>query len=203
MGAAAPDPKLVGDWGQDGKALYTFKADGTGRMEDVKFRWTSDGKNLRLSSEGETQKAPYQIKKEQLVLNISGSKLTLEKVAGKKNKGAASGDQLSQLLLSSAWCSFSYNKVSGASGTKRVVFQQGGSWSLNGRSEGYSSGYAGTVASQADSEAGGRWRVQGGQLFMSNPPDSPDLAPVRVSVTHNSNGSPIINADGVEYSMCR
>lgn len=204
--AAGLDSKLVGDWGSDGKPLYTFKADGTGQMEDVEFRWTTDGKTLRLSAEGETQKAPYQINKNQLTLNISGSHISLKRIDKKGKKSASSstgGDQLSKLLLSSAWCSFSYNKISGASNTKRVVFSGNGSWSLGGRAEGYSSGDAGTLASQTDSEAGGHWRVQNGQLFMSNPPDSPELAPVNTVITRNSNGSPIIAADGVEYSMCR
>ena len=84
-----------------------------------------------------------------------------------------------------------------------MAFSRNGSWSLNGRAEGYSSGYGGTLASQSDSEAGGQWQVQGGRLFMSNPPDAPELSPVHVAVTQNSNGSPIITADGVEYAMCR
>lgn len=200
--AAALDPKLVGDWGHEDKTLYTFKADGSGQVEDLEFRWTSDGKTLRLSSEGETQKAPYQIKKGRLILNISGSSLTLDRISAKK-KPTAAADQLSRLLLSSAWCSFSYNKVSGSSSSKRVAFSRNGSWSLNGRAEGYSSGYGGTMASQSDSEAGGQWRVENGRLFMSSLPDSPELAPVKIAITRNSNGSPIISADGVEYSMCR
>jgi hypothetical protein len=110
---------------------------------------------------------------------------------------------LSQLLLSSAWCSFSYNKVSGASHTSRAQFFPDGTWFSGSRGETYSSGSAGSVAGQHDAGSRGQWKVQNGQLFMSNPPESPALAPITMTVKRNSNGYPIITADGTEYSQCR
>lgn len=114
----------------------------------------------------------------------------------------AGNDQLSQLLLSSSWCSFSYNKISGASNTTKVTFYPDGSWGLGARGETYNSGAYGSVAGQHDSSGGGRWAVQNGVLLMSSA-ETPQLTPVPgFSVTRNSNGYPIINSMGKEYSSC-
>lgn len=115
----------------------------------------------------------------------------------------AQSAQLSKLLLSSAWCAFSYNKVSGASHSTQVQFAAQGTWAAFSRGESYSSGPSGSAAGQHDEGTGGRWTVRQGQLFMSNPPETPDLAPVNLTVTQNSNGYPILVADGTEYSPCR
>ena len=121
---------------------------------------------------------------------------------GQEQPRAAGNDQLSRLLLSSAWCSFRYNKVSGTSSTEKYRFFPNGTWNNGGRTETYNSGANGTVAGQYDSQGGGRWEVRGGQLFMSSS-ENPQLQPVEgFSVTQNSNGYPIINADGKEFSSC-
>lgn len=253
--AAAPaktDPKLVGTWLAGGVAFITFKADGTGVMEDDKVKWSADGKTLKVTDdEGETDTATYQVTGDELVMTLGSVPLTLrragagvqvkkqgalakraEKAAGTDDDDAAAlalaqqylqalqqqgqqgqapaggarpqaagSDQLSRLLLSSAWCSFRYNKVSGASSSTRVQFYANGTWSTGSRSETYSSGSAGTVAGQSDTSGNGQWQVRGGQLWMSDPGEP--LQPVPgFSVTQNSNGYPIINADGKEYSSC-
>lgn len=113
---------------------------------------------------------------------------------------AMAGGLTSQLLLSSAWCSFSYNQTSGYSKTTRVRFNANGTFSSGGRGEGGSSGPWGSVASQKDSSAGGYWRVDRGELYMS---DGGPLEPVQTRLKRNGNGYPIIVADGVEYSQCR
>ena len=121
---------------------------------------------------------------------------------GQEQPRAAGNDQLSRLLLSSAWCSFRYNKVSGTSSTEKYRFLPNGTWNNGGRTETYNSGANGTVAGQYDSEGGGRWEVRGGQLFMSSA-ENPTLQAVGgFSVTQNSNGSPIINSGGKEFSLC-
>ncbi len=123
--------------------------------------------------------------------------------AGPQAPTDAPSAQLSHLLLSSAWCSFTYNKVSGASHQTRVQFSANGHWSSGSRGETYSSGSNGSVAGQHDEETGGQWVVQQGQLFMSNPPETPALSPVNLTIRRNSNGYPILTADGTEYSSCR
>lgn len=214
--AASPktkrDERLVGSWGLQATTLYEFKSDGTGKAEGDEFRWHADGKVLFMMDEdGEQEAIPYSLEGKRLTVEVGGSPMTLdkkglsgakEKPAGKSPLPQGKGDELGQLLLSSPWCSFSYNKTSGSSNSKRVVFSRDGSWSSGGRSEGYSSGSGGTMASQHDGEDGGRWKSESGRLFMSSS-DEPSLSPVDFSVTRNSNGFPIIKADGVEYSQCQ
>jgi hypothetical protein len=106
-----------------------------------------------------------------------------------------------ELLTSSAWCSFTYNKTTGYSHTKRVYFNGNGSYGLGSRGEGYSSGSGGSMASQRNSAGGGQWRVERGELFMSE--GAGRLEPVATVLKRNNNGYFIIVADGVEYSQCR
>lgn len=121
--------------------------------------------------------------------------------------GTAADRELSQLLLSSAWCSFSYSQTSGRTSTSRNVFLADGRLLIGTNSEGGTvNQYGGTstpngsVYSQSQGGQTARWQVQGGRLFV-------DLGqgpqPVALSVARNSNGYPIITADGTEYSQCR
>jgi len=232
------DAQLVGTWGLNGQTFCTFKADGTGTMEGDSFRWRTDGQMLVITEGDETERVPYKIQGNNLILQMGGIALALQRMgrdqAGGKaapeataqppkqsasddTRGAppqrdtrdrdaarlsAGSDQLSQLLLSSAWCSFTYNKVSGASHTSRVQFFQDGTWSRGARGETYSSGYGGIYAGQTNRGDGGQWQVKGGQLWMSNPPEAPQLTPLDLRVSRNSSGYPILHADGKEYSQC-
>jgi hypothetical protein len=45
-----------------------------------------------------------------------------------------------------------------------------------------------------------QWQVQGGQLYLDS---GQGMQPVRMTISRNSNGYPIITADGKEYSQCR
>lgn len=114
----------------------------------------------------------------------------------------AGNDQLSQLLLSSAWCHLRYNQAAGTSHTTKIRFNADGSWSDFSEHDIYISNNLGSAQSTSNSQSAGQWAVKGGQLYMSNPPETPGLAPVPLSITRNSNGYPIITADGREYSMC-
>jgi len=105
------------------------------------------------------------------------------------------------LLLSSAWCSFTYNKTTGYSHTKRVYFNANGTYGQGSRGEGYSSGAGGSMASQRNAQGGGLWKVDRGELFMSE--GGARLEQVSTVLKRNNNGHPIIVADGVEYSQCR
>ena len=114
---------------------------------------------------------------------------------------AQAGGISNELLLSSAWCSFSYNQTTGYSNTTRVQFRKNGTYSTGGRAEGYSSGRSGTYASQNDSRGNGRWKVIKGELYLSE--GAGQLGLVRTVVKRNSSGYPIITADGAEYSQCK
>jgi hypothetical protein len=114
---------------------------------------------------------------------------------------AMAGGMSKDLLLSSAWCSFTYNKTTGYSHTKRVAFNANGTYGTGSRGEGYSSGGGGSMASQRNAQGGGMWAVDRGELFMSE--GGGRLEPVKTVLKRNNNGYPIIVADGVEYSQCR
>jgi hypothetical protein len=114
---------------------------------------------------------------------------------------ARAGGMSNELLMSSAWCTFTYNKTTGYSHTKRVYFNANGTYGTGSRGEGYSSGSGGTLASQRNSAGSGLWRVERGELLMSE--GRGGFEPVGTLVKRNSSGYPIIVADGVEYSQCR
>jgi hypothetical protein len=117
---------------------------------------------------------------------------------------SAQDQQISQLLLASAWCSFSYSGVagtsSGRSSTERVVFRADGNGLLRSGGESYSSNRYGSVAGQSAGGQAFRWQVRGGMLNLSF--DGGPWSPTPLQVTPNSNGYPIIKASGKEYTMC-
>lgn len=210
------DQKLVGQWALNGQPYLVLSKDGTGTLEGDTFTWQTRGNTLILSASGQSNTLPYQINGSSLTLQLGFIPISLQRMGGSTGsagrpkpsgepattaKGAP--DQLSQLLLSSAWCSFKYNQHTGTSNTTRYQFFSNGTYSNSGRGETYNSGRYGTVAGQHDSGGGGRWAVRDGLLYVSSPPERPDMQPAQVTVTRNSSGYPIINADGVEYSMCQ
>jgi len=111
------------------------------------------------------------------------------------------GDLSPQLMMSSAWCTFSYNQTTGYSHTSRLVFYRNGTYARSSRGEGYSSGSGGSMTSQSDGQLAGQWRVLGGELYLSE--GSGQLEAVRTVLKRNNNGYYVIVADGVEYTQCR
>jgi hypothetical protein len=126
--------------------------------------------------------------------------------------GSPQDRQLTQLLLSSAWCSFSYNQTSGTTKTSRSQFQPNGVLVIGTNAEGGTTnqngggtvdlggGATGSVYGQSRGGQQARWQVQGGQLFIDL---GQGMQMVPLSITRNSNGYPIITANGSEYSQCR
>jgi hypothetical protein len=109
--------------------------------------------------------------------------------------------QFAQLLLSSAWCSFRYNKVSGTSRQTRYQFFNNGTWRMGAQGETYSSGPNGIVGGHSNSGSGGRWAVHNGAFYLSEGAGPMEQVPIQLR--QNSNGYPIIVADGTEYMQCR
>lgn len=116
---------------------------------------------------------------------------------------ATGGDQLGKLLVSSAWCSFWYNNVSGASGSTRFVYSANGTFSMSTGGESYSSGYGGTYAGQSGSSASGKWKTENNQLSIAVAESGWQYINVPLQYKTNSNGAPILVADGEEYAQCR
>lgn len=112
--------------------------------------------------------------------------------------------QIAQLLLSSAWCSLSFSGVagtaSGSSRSERATFRADGNGQLNSGGESYYSNPYGFAAGHSSGGQMFRWQVRGGMLMLSF--DGGPWSPTPLQITRNSNGYPIINAGGKEYSMC-
>lgn len=108
--------------------------------------------------------------------------------------------QARQILTNSAWCSFTYNKVSGTSSTRRVVFRPNGVMTVNGGAQTYSSGYGGSYAGQSNSGSAMRWRLENLRLYIDQGGGFQDIG---LTATKNSNGYLILRAEGREYTMCR
>lgn len=222
---AAPANPLVGTWQLNGEPFLTLNANGSGSMEGDPLKWKSDGKVLTLTDpDGEADRLPFQVAGDTLTVNLAGIPVSLQRAGSKASRAkpqpeladsapvrpqpqaqpqpqAAGNDQLSRLLLSSNWCWLRYSN--GNSYTQKVHFNPNGTWQDFSESDIYANNtYAGTTAQATGNRTnGGQWAVKGGQLYLSSP-EEPQLAPVPLTITRNSNGSPIINADGREYSMC-
>jgi len=211
--AAAPkvDTRLVGTWKLNGVTFITLNENATGTMDGEGFRWSADGKTLVLvDSEGEADRVAYQVDGDTLNMTMGmmplvltrGGKAKTPVVKQQETKQQPAGnDQLSRLLLSSNWCYLRY--ASGNTYTEKVHFNSNGTWQNYKESDIYANNaYAGSTAEATSGRSGGgQWAVRNGQLFLSSP-EEPQLQPVPLTITKNSNGYPIINADGREYSMC-
>ena len=109
--------------------------------------------------------------------------------------------QARQLLTGNAWCSMTYNQVSGTSTTRKVIFRPDGVMLVSGGGETYSSGAGGTYAGQSNTSSAMRWRVENLQLFVDQGAGA-GFQDVGVAATRNPNGSVILKSLGREYMMC-
>jgi hypothetical protein len=120
--------------------------------------------------------------------------------------------QLRQLLLSGPWCHFSYagGNYGGTTKQERVVFRADGTLTQSGGAE---SSYSGQQNNQYGDSTGNwgawggnqqttsaRWKVGGGALGLTE--DGVNWEFIGLQVSLNSEGWPIINADGKEYFRC-
>ena len=193
---------LVGPWTGPESTIVLGQDDAT-VVNGIRYRYSADAKIITLVGSDGTFRYPYQLKGDVLTLLINGAVQTFHCGAAGSSPpgggGGGGGGMSDSLMTSSAWCTFSYNKISGYSNTTRWVFSPNGTYSKGGRGEGYSSGYGGTMASQHNSGGGGHWKVVNGQLYIGDTIPQP----VQSVVKHNSNGSPIVVVNGTEYSKCR
>lgn len=204
--ARAATSPLVGTWMKDGAVYSEVRADGTGRVHGQNVRWKADAKTLSIFyPSGEVEVMSWKIAGKTLTVTMGGQSDVMTRGGGKAAAAPAAtkagGDKLSKLLLSSPWCSFTYNKISGSSHQERVVFRADGTWGSGARGESYSSGQYGTVAGQTDSASGGRWQVKSGELWLAS--GGEPLQNAGLTVTQNSNGYPILKTGNKEYSSCR
>lgn len=231
MFAAAP-PSVVGSWTLMGMPFAKFDKNGSCVIEEGPCTWRVTGSTLFITGDGETEAVPFALAGGTLTLTVNGIPIALEKPGKTPSAGATAGaappvvdeqpqasapagtpkndmnDPFAKLLVSSAWCNFWFNKTTGYSGSSRVQYFADGSYQLGKKSEGYSSGYGGTFASEGRSGSSGRWYVQNGMFYGTPPPSDQDpnpqaFYPFPMQVTRNNNGFPIITAGGKEYSQCQ
>jgi hypothetical protein len=116
--------------------------------------------------------------------------------------------QLIQMFLGSAWCHYSYNGATERN--ERVVFSGDGRVALSSNSEtnrtgaltnqyGDQTATYGAYGAQSGGDAG-CWKVENAALFLSK--DGAQWANANASLAYNSNGSPIVTANGKEYGRC-
>lgn len=220
--------ELVGRFQMDvqGGDILELRADGSAALSGQETNWAARGNQLRVG----TDVMFYALQGDRLVLQMGAVQINWKRiaaagkvpapvagrspsaappVAGKLNAapppavgGGAQDVQARQLLTSTAWCSFTYNKVSGTSTTRRVVFGGNGIMTINGGAETYSSGYGGTVAGQSSNRSAMRWKFENMRLYIDDG-SGVGFQDVGLDATRNSNGAVILKADGREYSMCR
>jgi hypothetical protein len=230
---------LPGTWLLHGHPFLTLEPDGTGVMEGESFRWRVEGNTLLIDADGLSERAPFQLAGDVLVVQLGGVPLQLvrarlspsspragatppprrsqavdERAAalqalaeriqapGAGSATAVGGDPLSALLTSSSWCWMEYRGGNSSSG--KLHFGRDGTWQEGSESELYSNNpYLGSTAHLVGNHSnGGRWEVRQGQLFMSSPQTGGQLVPIALTVTRNSNGAPILVANGREYCSC-
>jgi hypothetical protein len=221
------NPALVGKYQMEvqGGDTLELRADGTATLAGDSMQWTANGRQLQVGPDV----MAYVLQGDRLIVQVGAVQLVwkrmgkassgmspMAKAASKANApGVASATsatnatsagnpqdaQARQLLTSSAWCSFTYNQTSGTSTTRRVVFQPDGVMRINGGAETSSSGYGGSYAGQSASGAAMLWKVENLRLLIDQQKGA-GFQDIGLSSSKNSNGYPILHADGREYAMC-
>jgi hypothetical protein len=212
-------PELVGRYQMemDSSEVMELRADGTATIGEEEMRWSARANQLTVG----TDATPYVFQGGRLILSIGAIRLAWKKVSGPVGKsstapgaqkglpdaapasgGNAQDAQYRQILMSSAWCSFTYNKISGTSTTRRVVLRPDGIMTVNGGAESYSSGAGGTYAGQSNNSSNMRWKYEGLRLYLDDGSGA-GFQDVGLTASRNSNGSIILMAAGREYAMCR
>ena len=190
QGTALPFTAQSGSRGLTG----TFVAGGTTYMFEARLQ----GNVRALTSDGQTHSLQRQDSSNPLAAAPSQSPAT----AGQPVQ-TAQDQQLAQLLMSRRWCAFSFSSGGGSSGsssTEKITFLQDGTVIQSTGGESYYSGSAGSVASDRSGGTRAKWKVEGGGLHVSA--DGIQWKRVNLKIEPNSNGYPILTADGREYSGC-
>ena len=115
-------------------------------------------------------------------------------------QGSGQDAQLQRLLVSSAWCYLRYSQTLGSTSTERAQFFPDGRLAVQSNYEMVSSGQNGTAYGSNSGATMYRWRVANGDLHLAEGGGA--FQPAGLQVTRNSNGYPILNVGGKEYSQC-
>jgi hypothetical protein len=120
----------------------------------------------------------------------------------------AQDQQIVNLILSTAWCSFSYSGGStytggtaGTTRTSRAVFRADGTASETAGTETTTSGAPGQTYGNSTNGTQGHWRIENGMLMLSA--DGTQWVPQVLKIADNGSGAPIITSGGKEYMRCK
>ncbi len=224
---AASDP-YAGTFSGDGLTLTLQRSgdgySGSATSEGVRYGVRAQRLGEMLSGtyvhEGETLPFQAYVQGDMMQLAAAGETYTLRRqaagAAGAGGAGAARGGgagalgasaedrQTAQLLVSHEWCTMTYSggvgSTSGTTRYERLVFRPDGTGSRRTSSETYSSGDAGIAAGQGSGGGEYQWRVEGGALVSSS--DGAEWVRTPMRLSRNSNGYPIITANGKDYAIC-
>jgi hypothetical protein len=206
---------LIGRWvyqQDNATSEIVLEAAGSGSFNGTPLRYEVHGNQIFVSINGGLQAYFYELKQNHLSLGGGDLAAPVQFTRASKSKNTqktpknstGNDDAIKRVLLANDWCSFSYSGGGGGSyghsSTSRVHLSSDGRISRTSGSENYSSNQYGSVASQGNSGDGGRWEVRGGVLYLAS--GNAPLQPVNLSITRNSNGSPILKVDGIEYMQC-
>jgi len=108
--------------------------------------------------------------------------------------------QIVQLLSSRNWCYMRYSQAMGSTSTERVAFSADGRWAMATGRETALNTQSGSYYGNSNGAMRGTFRVQNGVLLMTENGMQWEQYPLRIY--QNSNGYPIVNANGKEYSGC-
>jgi hypothetical protein len=210
--------ELVGRYQMEVPAgdILELRADGSATLGGEEMRWSAKGNRLSVG----TDVMQYTLQDNRLMVMFGAIPIAWKKISGTAKTPspmekaarsavgatpAATGNeqdvQARQVLTNSAWCSFTYNKISGTSTTRKVVFRRDGVMTINGGAETYSSGYGGSYAGQSNSGGAMRWKLENLRLLIDQGSGT-GFQDIGLTATQNSNGSVILRAEGREYAMC-
>jgi hypothetical protein len=92
LAAAPSDPRLVGTWALEGEPFMVLAADGSGRMDASRVRWSAQGGVLTVTAEdGSAERTRYRVSGDVLVLEQETGAATLTRVAAGGAGGPADG----------------------------------------------------------------------------------------------------------------
>jgi hypothetical protein len=216
----ADDARLLGRWqAQLAEQIIALEIVSNNQLvlEGVPAYYRQFPGLIRVRGEYGAVDYPYRFEDEVLVIAFpEGYQLGFVKegdiaTTGKEqiaaSQSGAINTQLRELLLSSVWCAFSFRDDSaypeirrGANRLLRLRFHPDGSYLKEHRSRAYSYDYGGAVAGQAGSSRSGHWRVQEGWLFVAEGGGA--MQPVRLDISFDPAGTPILYFSGTEYRRC-
>lgn len=211
--------ELIGKYQMEvqGGDVLELRSDGTASIAGEETRWSVKGRQLTVG----TDVMQYELQGARLLVMLGSVQVgwrrvgtvadktsAMERATGQSQateliaSSTAQDAQARQVLTHNAWCSFTYNKVSGTSTTRKVVFRPDGVMTVNGGAETYSAGYGGTYAGQSNNANAMRWKLENLRLLVDDKGGS-GYQDIGLTATANSNGAIILKAAGREYSMCR